>query len=68
MKLTREPTAMNRSDIDALRDVGFDDRAIHDATQIVGYFNYVTRVAEALGVEPESFIPSWGGEAHPKDV
>jgi len=59
-KLTREPTAMRPRDLDALREQGFDDRAIHDAVQIIGYFNLITRVAEALGVEPETFIPSWG--------
>jgi len=63
-KLTREPHAMTPADLDALRAVGFDDVAIHDATQVVGYFNYVTRVADALGVEPETFIPPWGGEPH----
>lgn len=64
VKLTREPHAMTPADLDALRAVGFDDRAIHDATQIVGYFNYVTRVADALGVEPETFIHPWGDEPH----
>ncbi len=55
---------MRAADLDDLRRVGFEDRAIHDATQIVGYFNYVTRVADALGIEPETFIPPWGGDAH----
>ncbi|MDZ4774800.1 MAG: peroxidase [Planctomycetota bacterium] len=63
-KLTREPDSMRAADLDDLRRVGFEDRAIHDATQIVGYFNYVTRVADALGIEPETFIPPWGGDAH----
>jgi len=44
----------------ALREQGFDDVAIHDATQIVAYFNYITRVADGLGVEPEDFIRPWG--------
>jgi alkylhydroperoxidase family enzyme len=47
-------------DLDRLRDVGFDDRAIHDAVQVVGYFNYITRVADGLGVDPEEFIEPWG--------
>ncbi len=34
--------------------------AIHDATQVVGYFNYISRVADGLGVEPEDFIRPWG--------
>ena len=35
-------------------------RRIHDAVQVIGYFNYITRVADALGVEREDFIPPWG--------
>ena len=42
-----------------LRQHGFDDRSIHDTVQIIGYFNYINRVADALGVEPEFFI-QWG--------
>lgn len=63
-KLTHQSDAMQPSDLEILRGVGFDDRAIHDATQVVAYFNYVTRVADALGIEPETFIPPWGGAPH----
>ena len=60
-KLTHHPHDMTPADLDALRAQGFDDRAIHDATQVIGYFNYINRVADALGVEPEDFIvPRWG--------
>jgi len=31
-----------------------------DAVQAVAYFNYITRVADGLGVEPEDFIERWG--------
>ena len=51
---------MSRDDLARLRGVGFDDRAIHDATQVIGFFNYITRVADGLGVEPETFIVRWG--------
>ena len=51
---------MGPEDLDELRACGFDDTAIHDATQIVGYFNYITRVADALGVEPEDHVGPWG--------
>lgn len=51
---------MTAADVEALRGRGLDDRAIHDAVQIIGYFNYINRVADALGVEPETFIPPWG--------
>ncbi|MCB9887292.1 MAG: hypothetical protein H6838_17515 [Planctomycetes bacterium] len=59
-KLTRTPAAMAAADVAALRAAGFADAAIHDATQIVGYFNYINRVADGLGVEPESFVRPWG--------
>jgi uncharacterized peroxidase-related enzyme len=59
-KLTRSQRAMSKDDIEALRAHGFDDRAIHDAVQVIAYFNYITRVVDALGVEPEEFIQPWG--------
>jgi uncharacterized peroxidase-related enzyme len=59
-QLTLAQQTMTAGEVDALRDRGFDDRAIHDAVQVVGYFNYITRVADALGVEREEFIAGWG--------
>jgi uncharacterized peroxidase-related enzyme len=59
-KVTLHQHDLSPADLDALRRHGFDDRAIHDATQVIGYFNYITRVADALGVEPESFVRRWG--------
>lgn len=62
VKLTRDQHAVGAPDLDVLRSHGFDDTAIHDATQVIGYFNYITRVADALGVEPEDFVRPWGLE------
>jgi len=59
VKLTHSPQAMAPADLDELRRHGFDDRAIHDATQVIAYFNYINRVADALGVEPETFVRKW---------
>jgi len=59
-KLTHSPSRMTSDDLDILRSHGLDDRAIHDATQVVSYFNYINRIADALGVEPEDFIIPWG--------
>ena len=61
-KLTLQPTAMTEADVMALRETGLGDAAIHDATQIIGFFNYINRVADGLGVEPERFIRAWGDE------
>jgi alkylhydroperoxidase family enzyme len=55
-KLTERAAEVDHGDIDALRDVGLDDAAISDAIQVVGYFNYVTRVADGVGIEDE---PEW---------
>ena len=54
-KLTRTPQEMTEDDVTALREAGFDDRGILDACQIVAYFNFVTRLAEGLGVELEDY-------------
>jgi len=61
-KLTTDQRRMTPADLDHLRAAGFDDRAIHDAVQVIAYFNYITRVADALGVEREDFIEPWGAE------
>jgi uncharacterized peroxidase-related enzyme len=59
-KLTHTPSRMTPADLDILRAQGLDERAVHDATQVISYFNYINRIADALGVEPEDFIPPWG--------
>ena len=48
--LTLRPAAVEEADLDALRDAGFDDRAIHDAVQVISLFAYYNRMAEGLGV------------------
>jgi uncharacterized peroxidase-related enzyme len=48
--LTRDATRIGRADHERLREVGFDDRAILQITLIAAWFNYVNRVADALGV------------------
>ena len=59
MKLTEAPASVGRADADGLRAHGWDDRAIHDAIQVIAYFNYINRIAEGVGVEPE---PEWEEE------
>ena len=62
-KLTKTPEAMLPDDLAVLRQQGFDDRAIHDATQVICFFNYINRVADALGIEQETFIRPWEKQA-----
>lgn len=57
-KLTRSPQAMSEADVQALRIVGWDDREIHDACQIIAYFNYINRIADGLGVDTEPHLES----------
>jgi uncharacterized peroxidase-related enzyme len=52
-KLTKNPVSIWRDDMDALRAVGFDDTAILQITLIASFFNYINRVADALGVGRE---------------
>ncbi len=54
-KLTLTPAAMDRNDVQALRDAGFDDRAILDIAQITAYFAFANRTADGLGITLEEF-------------
>lgn len=49
-KLTSAPGAMTESDLGELRAEGLSDADILDITLIVGYFNFVNRIALGLGV------------------
>jgi len=48
--VTKDATRVSPADHDRLRAVGFDDRAILQITLIASWFNYINRVADALGV------------------
>ncbi len=50
VRLTREAYKLQAADLDRLRGAGFDDRAILQITLIAAWFNYINRVADALGV------------------
>ncbi len=56
VKLTLTPGAMVEADVSNLRSVGLSDRQITIAVQVVGYFNYINRVADGLDVELEPFM------------
>lgn len=57
VKLTKRPHAMTPADLEALRAEGLDDEAILIAVQVIGHFNFINRVADALGVDPEPWMP-----------
>ncbi len=47
---------MNAADLDALRAHDLSDEQINIATQVISYFNYINRIADALGVDPEEWM------------
>lgn len=53
-KLTLRPWGMEQKDISALREASFSDAAILDINQVTGYYAFVNRLADGLGVELET--------------
>ena len=49
-QLTKDATRLTENDHQKLRSAGFDDQAILQITLIASWFNYINRVADALGV------------------
>ncbi len=56
IQVTREPETLTGETIDGLRAHGWTDAQILTATEVIGFFNYYARMADALGVEPEDFM------------
>ena len=54
VKLTKDAVQCSPADLDKLRAVGFDDQGILQITLIASWFNYINRVADALGVGREN--------------
>lgn len=53
LRLTGAPHTITAETITQLRDVGFDDRAVHDICAVTAYYAFVNRIADGLGVELE---------------
>jgi uncharacterized peroxidase-related enzyme len=62
VKLTKNPHGVSRTDIDTLRGQGYTDEQVVDAVQCIGYFNFINRVLDGLGVDPEPSM-RYGKEA-----
>ncbi|HSJ34678.1 MAG TPA: peroxidase [Acidimicrobiia bacterium] len=59
-RLTRAPASVGAADVQHLRSFGLSDRAITDAVQVCSFFNYINRIAEGLGVDPEPWLDEAG--------
>lgn len=57
VQLSKDATRISPADHDKLRAVGFDDRGILQITLIASWFNYINRVADALGVGRDAEKP-----------
>ena len=53
VQVTKDATRISPADHERLRTVGFDDKGILQITLIASWFNYINRVADALGVGRE---------------
>jgi uncharacterized peroxidase-related enzyme len=62
VKLTVYPRDVQQTDLDALRGYGLNDEQLVDAVQCIGYFNFINRVLDGLGVDPEPSM-RYGKEA-----
>ena len=56
VKLTLTPGRMNADDVEQLRTLELSDSQITVAVQVIGYFNYINRVADGLDVETEDWM------------
>ena len=54
MKLTKEPTEMRESDVEALRSLGLTDEQVLSVVGITCLFNFMNRLADGLGVDIEA--------------
>ena len=55
-----KPGEITPLDYKELQKNNFDDKAISEIVQVISYFNYINRVADGLGLEPEEFIDEKG--------
>ena len=58
--MTLKPGEITQLDYKKLQKNNFDDKAISEIVQVISYFNYINRVADGLGLEPEEFIDEKG--------
>jgi uncharacterized peroxidase-related enzyme len=57
VEVTHEPNDITPRRMDELRAAGLSDEDILNIVHVVGFFSYYNRMVDALGVEPEDFMP-----------
>lgn len=53
VKLTKSPLDITRADLEILKGHGFTNEQLVDAVHCIGYFNFINRVLDGLGVDPD---------------
>ncbi len=66
LKLTEAPASMEEADVQFLRTAGLEDAEILEVAEIASFFNYINRLADALGVNEVS--PDWYGRGFPGEA
>jgi uncharacterized peroxidase-related enzyme len=56
-RLTQSPDTMTEGDVEALRQAGWDDRAVYEATALIGFFNFSGRIEAASGLPMDEIPP-----------
>ncbi|MDE0683712.1 MAG: peroxidase [Candidatus Poribacteria bacterium] len=56
VKVTKAAPTVTPADLDHLRSYGLTDEALFAIVEIVGFFSYVNRIADAFGVELDDFL------------
>ena len=58
LKITKTPSKMTKDDVEKLRKFGLTDEAILNVVMVNGYFAFVNRMADGLGIELEEYWPA----------
>ena len=56
-KVTKSPGQLEDTDVDALREVGWSEDAIYEATALISFFNFTARLEAASGLPPDEVPP-----------
>ncbi len=56
VKVTEAAHTITPADLEHLRDYGLTDEALFAIVEVVGFFSYVNRIADAFGIELDDFL------------